>query len=208
MLELGKNPALIVIDMQNAFCKPEGSMNQVGLGYENAAAVVEPVARLLNAARGAGIPIFQTRYTLNADYSDAGLLNERYPGMKDTGAMVRDTWDNAIIDELEPREGEHVVDKTRYSAFIGTDLEERLRELGVDTLIVCGVTTEVCVESTIRDAFQRDIRIFVPGDATAAIDTQRHEDALRVIEYALGTVTAVDELEQALAALPQPAVRS
>jgi ureidoacrylate peracid hydrolase len=203
MVNLGTKPALIVIDMQNAFCREDGSMNKVGLGYENAAAVVEPVVRLLDAARAAGLPIFHTRYSLNADYSDAGLLNERYPGMRDTGAMVRGTWDNAIVEELEPFESEHVIDKTRYSAFIGTDFEERLRSLGIDTLIVCGVTTEVCVESTARDAYQRDIRVVVPRDATAAIDSQRHEDALRAMEYCVGQVVAVDELIDALAALPQ-----
>jgi ureidoacrylate peracid hydrolase len=207
MLNLGQRPALIIIDMQNGFCTPEGFMARIGLGYENAASVIAPVARLLAAAREAGIPIFQTRYTLKPDYSDAGLLNEMYPTMKDSGGMVEQTWDNAIIDELEPREGEVVIDKTRYSAFVGTDFGDRLAELDVDTLIVCGVTTEICVESTVRDAFARDIRIIVPSDATQAADTQRHEDALRVIAYGFGTVTTVAELEEALARLPQPAQR-
>ena len=119
--------------------------------------------------------------------------------------MGRGTRDNALVDALQPAENEVVIDKTRYSTFVGTDFAERLAVLGVDTLIVCGVTTEICVESTVRDAFARDIRIFVPSDATAAADTQRHEDALRVIAYGFGTVTSVAELEEALARLPQPA---
>ncbi len=205
MLNLGKRPALVVIDMQNGFCSPEGFMAKVGLGYENAAAVVRPVVSLVGAARAAAIPIFYTRYSLNPDYSDAGLLAEMYPGIEETGAMVRDTWDGALIDELEPAAGEVVIDKTRYSAFVGTDFGERLADLGVDVLIVCGVTTEICVESTVRDAFARDIRIFVPSDATAAADAQRHEDALRVIAYGFGTVTTIAELDEALAHLPQPA---
>jgi ureidoacrylate peracid hydrolase len=166
---------------------------------------VAPVARLVGAARAARVPIFFTRYSLNADYSDAGLLTEIYPGFETTGGMVRETWDNALVDGLQPAEGEIVIDKTRYSTFVGTDFGERLADLVVDTLIVCGVTTEICVESTVRDAFARDIRIFVPSDATAAADLQRHEDALRVIAYGFGTVTTVAELEEALAGLPEPA---
>jgi ureidoacrylate peracid hydrolase len=191
--------------MQNGFCASEGFMAKVGLGHENAAAVVPPVARLVGAARAAHVPIFFTRYSLNADYSDAGLLTEIYPGFETTGGMVRETWDNALVDGLQPAEGEIVIDKTRYSTFVGTDFGERLADLAVDTLIVCGVTTEICVESTVRDAFARDIRIFVPSDATAAAHVQRHEDALRVIAYGFGTVTSVAELEEALAGLLEPA---
>jgi ureidoacrylate peracid hydrolase len=202
MLNLGRRPALVVVDMQNGFCAPQGFMAKVGLGHENAAAVVQPILRLVESARAARVPIFYTRYSLNADYSDAGLLTELYPGFEETGGMVRGTWDNALIDELQPAEGEVVIDKTRYSTFVGTDFAERLADLGVDTLVVCGVTTEICVESTIRDAFARDIRVLVPSDATAAADTQRHEDALRVIAYGFGTVTTVDELAAALAAQP------
>ncbi len=82
--------------------------------------------------------------------------------------MVRDTWDAEIVDELAPEPGDRVVDKTRYSAFYDTDLEQQLRDLKTEALIVCGVTTNVCVESTVRDAFFRDIRVIVPSDATAA----------------------------------------
>lgn len=203
-MDLGRRPALIVIDMQNGFCHSDGFMNKLGLGYEPALPF-PAVKRLLSTARAAGVPVFFTRYSLNPDYSDAGLLLDKFPGLEKTGGMVRDTWDAAIVCELEPLDGEVVIDKTRYSAFVGTDLEARLRELGVDTLVVCGVTTECCVESTIRDAFQRDIRIFIPSDATAAADERRHEEALRVIEYAFGTITTVAELEKALAGPPRRA---
>ena len=207
MINLGRNPALIVIDMQNGFCRAEGFMNKLGLDWTMSAEVIEPNRRLLEAARAAAIPIFFTRYSLNEDYSDGGLILDLFPGLAGSGGMVRGTWDAAVIDELAPHEGEHVIDKTRYTAFYGTDLEEKLRELGTDTLIVSGVTTECCVESTIRDAFFRDIRILIPEDATAATSQQRHEDALRVITYAFGTVTSVNELAEALARLSQAVTR-
>lgn len=206
-MNLGTNPALVVIDMQNGFCGAKGFMNQIGLGYEPSAAAIEPIQRLLASAREARIPIFFTRYSLNDDFSDAGLLLEVFPAIQEAEGMVRGTWDADITDALTPQPGEVVIDKTRYSAFYDTDLEEQLRELGVDTLIVCGVTTNICVESTVRDAFFRDIRVVVPSDGTAAVTPELHEGALADFEYGFGTVTTVGELEQALAALPQAVPR-
>jgi len=200
MVELGRKPALIVIDMQNGFCDEAGFMNTIGLGHEASAAAIAPISRLLGAARKAGIPVFFTRYSLNPDYSDAGLLLEVFPQIEGTGGMVRGSWDAEVVDALEPLPGEVVLDKTRYSAFYDTDLEPRLRELGVDTLIVCGVTTNICVESTVRDAFFRDIRVIVPSDGTAAVTPELHEGALADFTYGFGQVVTVAELVEALAA--------
>src|SRR5262249_130347 len=138
MVDLGRRPALIVIDMQNGFCDADGFMNKIGLDYTTSAGAVGPIKELLDASRGAGVPIFFTRYSLNEDYSDAGLLIELFPAIKDSGGMIRGTWDADVVDELDPQPGEVVIDKTRYSAFYDTDLEPRLRALDVDTLIVCG----------------------------------------------------------------------
>jgi ureidoacrylate peracid hydrolase len=207
MIDLGQRPALIVIDMQNGFCCADGFMNKIGLDYTTSEAAVEPITRLVAAARSAPIPIFFTRYTLNEDYSDAGLILELFPAIKDARGMIRDTWDADIVDELKPQAGERVVDKTRYSAFYDTDLEQQLRELDVDTLIVCGVTTNICVESTVRDAFFRDIRVVVPSDGTAAVTPELHEGALRDFEYGFGRVSTVVEITDALSRQPQVASR-
>ena len=200
-VNLGSKPALIVIDMQNGFCVANGFMDQIGLGYEASASVIEPIADLVGAARTAGIPIVFTRYVLNDDYSDAGLLLEVFPQILGTGGMVRNTWDGDVIDALKPQPGDIVLDKTRYSAFYETDLEQQLRALGVDTVIVCGVTTNICVESTVRDAFFRDIRCVVPSDGTAAVTPALHEGALEDFRYGFGQVATVGEIKQALAAL-------
>jgi ureidoacrylate peracid hydrolase len=207
VIDLGHRPALIVIDMQNGFCSADGFMNKIGLDYTTSEAAVEPISRLVGAARTARIPIFFTRYTLNEDYSDAGLILELFPAIKDARGMIRDTWDADIVDELKPHAGERVVDKTRYSAFYDTDLEQQLRDLGVDTLIVCGVTTNICVESTVRDAFFRDIRVVVPSDGTAAVTPELHEGALRDFEYGFGRVSTVVEITDALSRQPQVASR-
>tara|TARA_B100000686_G_C16697945_1_gene921649 strand:- start:773 stop:1384 length:612 start_codon:yes stop_codon:yes gene_type:complete len=197
-MDIGKHPALIVIDMQNGFCNPKGFMGKIGLAYEPSAEVIGPISRLLNASRKARIPIYFTRYSLNEDYSDGGLLMEVFPQIKGTGGLVRDSWDAAVVEELEPADGEIVLDKTRYSAFYKTDLEERLHAEGVDSLIVCGVTTNICVESTVRDAFFRDIRPIVPEDGTAAVTPELHEGALEDFRYGFCEVVSISDIESAL----------
>jgi ureidoacrylate peracid hydrolase len=199
-MQLSSNSALIIVDMQNGFCHEDGFMNKIGLDWTTSRDAVEPVDRLAKAARAAGMPVFYTRYSLNADYSDAGLLPEVYPQIVEVGGMIRGSWDGAIVDELAPQPGDRVIDKTRYSAFYDTTLEEQLRELGIDTVIVCGVTTNVCVESTVRDAFFRDFRIVVPSDATAAVSPDLHEGSLNDFRYAFGAVVTTAELEEAIRA--------
>ena len=200
-MQLNRHSALIVVDMQNGFCHPDGFMNKIGLDTTTSRAAVGPVGTVTQAARAAQIPVFYTRYSLESDYSDAGLLLEVLPQIQGTGGMVRDTWDAEIVDELAPQPGDHVIDKTRYSAFYGTDLEAQLSALSVDTLIVCGVTSNVCVESTVRDAFFRDIRVIVPSDATAAVTPEMHASALRNFEYSFGPVVTAADLVTAMAAI-------
>ena len=199
--DLGARPAVVVIDMQNAFCEPEGFVGRLGLDYTAARRAVEPISRLLEVSRAAGIPIFHAMHTLNPDYSDAGVIMELFPRIREVGGLARGSWDAEIIRELQPLTGEPVIDKPRQSAFYGTDFEQQLSALGVDTLIVCGVTTNVCVASTVRDAFSRDIRTVVPSDATAATFPEMHESALRDFTYAYGQVATVDEIAAALAAM-------
>jgi ureidoacrylate peracid hydrolase len=204
-MQLASHPALVVVDMQNGFVSEGGFMQKIGLDTSSAVAAVPQIKRLLDAARAAGIPVVFSRYSLNADYSDAGLMLELYPSIEGTGGMVRDTWDAAIVDELTPAEGEIVVDKTRYSAFFGTNLKEQLDELGVDQLIITGVTTNVCVEGTGRDAFAHDFKVIMVSDATGAATVELHEGTLASVAYGMGTVATVAEVEQALAELPQRA---
>src|SRR5262249_11396172 len=136
-------------------------------------------------------------------YSDAGLLFELFPGMKAAQGIVRGTWDADLVIELQPLPSETVVDKTRYSPFMGTQLEAELRALGVDAIIVCGVTANICVESKVRDAFARDIRVIVPADGTAAV-TQGFRDAtLDNVRYGFGEVATVAEIEEAISAHTQ-----
>jgi ureidoacrylate peracid hydrolase len=200
-MELRAKTALIIIDMQNGFCHEDGFMNKIGLDWTTSRDAIGPVKQLAAAARAADLPVFYTRYTLNPDYSDAGLITEIFPEIMEAKGMVRDTWDAEIVPELAPQPGDRVIDKTRYSAFYDTDLEQQLRDLKTEALIVCGVTTNVCVESTVRDAFFRDIRVIVPSDATAAVTPELHEGALEDFRYSFGPVVTVAELEEAMQAM-------
>ena len=206
-MELRAKTALIIIDMQNGFCHEDGFMNKIGLDWTTSRDAIGPVKQLAAAARAADLPVFYTRYTLNPDYSDAGLITEIFPEIMEAKGMVRDTWDAEIVDELAPQPGDRVVDKTRYSAFYDTDLEQQLRDLKTEALIVCGVTTNVCVESTVRDAFFRDIRVIVPSDATAAVTPELHEGALEDFRYSFGPVVTVAELEEAMQAMTTSVAR-
>lgn len=197
-LSLGRTPALLIVDMQNSFCHAEGHRGALGMDHSAEAAVIAPVARLLGAARAAAIPVFFSVYALKADYSDAGLLTHRWPGIKETGSLIAGTWSAEIVPELRPRPEETVIVKTRHSAFFGTDLGAALKHRGADTLIVCGVTTNVCVEGTARDAFALDLHVVVPGDGTAAPTREMHERGLANIAFALGVVTTVEDVVAAL----------
>ncbi len=116
--------ALIVVDMQNAFCRDEGSIARIGFDNAMLKDAVPGCARLIAAARGAGVPVIHTRYVYRADYLDGGVLvNELMPELREQQALIAGSWDAEIVDELTPAPGEAVLDKNRPSAFIGTPLE-------------------------------------------------------------------------------------
>ena len=191
-------PSLLVIDMQNAFCCEEGSLNKIGLNIGPLRAPIKPIQDLINVARATSTPVIYTRYVYRPDYSDGGILiRELFPQIREQGGLRAGTWDIEIIDELRPAAHDLVVDKNRYSAFYDTALDAILRRREIDTLIFTGVTTNMCVESTARDAHFRDYRVWVVREATAEIDPQRHEASLTAIAYGFGrVVNLVDAAEK------------
>ena len=196
----GSSPALLVIDMQNGSCRLNGSVARAGLDVRSSKAVIPAVGEVLVAARRAGITILYTRNVFLPGLTDAGLISaaEHFPRLKGENAFVRGSTDADIVDELRPLPNEPVVDKRRYSAFFETDLHERLQALGVDKLIFTGVSTNVCVESTLRDAFFRDYRNILVEDAVAERDPRRHEATLLAVAYTFGRVASRAEVVAAL----------
>jgi len=195
--------ALIVVDMQNAFLRTKGSINRSGLDIVHLKAVVPAVRRLVDCCHRTRTPVVFTRYWLRSDYRDAGRLVELFPTFLTLGSMVADTWDAQLDSRIGFEPGDPIIDKQRYSAFYNTPLELILRGFGTTTLVICGVTTDICVESTIRDGFFRDFRIVVPADAVAAIDAGRHRGTLRTIRYGFGSVVRAAEICRALESAPR-----
>jgi ureidoacrylate peracid hydrolase len=190
------NTALVVIDMQNGFLEPGGSMAQVGFDVSMCRGAVPGCRRLVDAAHQAQVPVIFTRYVYQPGYLDGGLLTELVPQLRDVGALASGSWDAAIVDDLTPAEHDSVIDKSRYSAFYGTRLEPLLTSLQVRSLVMCGVTTNMCVETSARDASQRDYRTYVVSDATGEVDQARHEHALQTIGFGFGWVTTTADVEQ------------
>lgn len=193
--------ALVVVDMQNAFLHPEGTSAKMGLNYEALRAALPGTERLVERAREVSLPIIFTRYAYRPDYSDGGILiQEIMPALREAGSLRAGTWDVEVVEELKPLPTELVIDKNRPSAFYGTPLESYLTSMGIRSLIVCGVTTNMCVESTVRDAAHRDYRVWVAEDATGEMESDRQSVSLKAMAWLFGRVVSV---QQAIESMPK-----
>lgn len=157
--------ALIVVDMQNGYCSPGGYFSHLGIDLTPTQRVIPAISRLVGIAREAGIQIIWLQNGWDAEQKEAGgygSVNQRKgnslklmrakPELART-LLTKGGWDYEIIKELKPEKADIVLPKPRYSGFASTPLNSMLRSRGIETLLVCGVATNVCVESTIRDAF-------------------------------------------------------
>jgi ureidoacrylate peracid hydrolase len=194
--------AVLVIDMQNGFCHPKGSLPLAGFGLPRMDEVVGATVGLLAAARAQGLPIIYTRHVFRPDLLDVPARSrDMLP--TDPPPLIRGSWDADVIDELKPLEADRIIDKNRYDAFLYTDLEIVLRALGVRRLLVTGVVTSVCVESTVRSAEQRDFEVFVASDCTSAA-SEAHAPALAAMAAVFATVgpwrSLLDQVSPAAAA--------
>jgi ureidoacrylate peracid hydrolase len=190
-----ENTALLVVDMQNGFCHDDGSVNQIGLPAARLQTAIEPCRQLIAAARGANIPIIYTRYVYRPDYTDGGVMvHELIPDLKNGHCLAAGTWDIEVLDELAPGDDDFIIDKNRPSAFFSAEMEPMLKRLGISDLVVCGVTTNCCVETTVRDASQRDYRTFVVEDAVAEYEDDRNDVALKSMGMLFAGLVTVDDV--------------
>lgn len=196
---LKSHPALLIIDMQNGFCHPDGCFGKLGMPLSNHLAIVPTINKVRAASHAAKIPVIFTRLCYNEDYSDAGVQMEEQPQVKELRGFVRGTWDADVLDELAPdtTRGEVVIDKTRNSAFFKTDLEELLRSRGVNQLLCTGVASNVCVESTVRDGVAMDYYCKTLSDATATLTMEDHNACMKNLVW-FGGVVSADEVLRAL----------
>jgi len=194
--------AVLVIDMQVDFASPEGALGR----YVDMAAVQPAVAaaeRLVEIARATGVPVVFVGLFTRAE-TDSPSWRERMRrrgGDPDNdSALCREGEGGSDFYGPRPLPGERVVKKTRYSGFGGTDLDAHLKALGVDTLVVAGLTTECCVDSTVRDAFNLDYHVFVAADACAAYEPDLHAASLKVMELNSAIMTDTAQVAAAWSA--------
>jgi ureidoacrylate peracid hydrolase len=212
--------AVLVVDMQNDFGAEGGMFHRAGIDIAPIRAAIAPTARVLAAARSAGISVIYLKMEHRADLADAGAVDSPHrrkhaplavgaavtaPDGRESRILVRDTWNTEILPELAPEAGDIIVSKHRYSGFYETDLDSILRSRDVTTLIVTGCTTSVCVESTIRDAMFRDYTCLLLTDCTAepiGADLPRgnHDASLLVIQILFGWTATSDALIAAVRA--------
>jgi ureidoacrylate peracid hydrolase len=193
--------ALLLVDLQRGFLHPEGFVAAQGRDVSACAEAARRCHALAAAARAAGMPVIWTRHVLRADHADGGLLTtELRPRLGEIGALARGSADVEIPQEAGVQAADVVLDKPRYSAFFGTALDVVLAARGIRALMVGGVTTSMCVESSVRDAAQRDIRTFVVREAVADFDPERHEASLRAMAFGFARVIGANEAAAAIAA--------
>jgi ureidoacrylate peracid hydrolase len=193
-----EDTALLVIDMQNTFCDDAGGCVRAELPIASLQAVVDPCQRLIDAARTSGVSVIYTRYVCQPDYADAGVfLNQLNPRLKEVDGLAAGTADVEIISQLQPEEDDVIIDRNRPSAFYGANLDAELVSGGITRLVVCGVTTACCVESTVRDATNRDYLVFVVADAVAEFENADHRAALQSMGRLFARLTSVDEVTAA-----------
>jgi nicotinamidase-related amidase len=187
--------ALLVIDMQNGFCHPDGSFARMNMGLEGSMEAVRNAAVAVAQARRAGIPVVFTRHVYRPGRADEGAsLRRNSPDLAGLNGLAATSWDAEVADELGCGPDDLVVDKARFDAFQWTSLEPLLRGLGVDELVICGVVTNICVETTVRSAFMRDYPVTLLADCCAAKTRRLHELSIEVLSsYALADIASVTD---------------
>ena len=207
--------AVIVIDMQNAYASPGGYLDLAGFDISGAPAVIQNIKGVLEVARGAGMPVIFFQNGWDPDYVEAGgpgspnfhksnaLKTMRERPELEGKLLAKGGWDFALVDDLQPQAGDIVLHKTRYSGFFNSQLDSVLRSRGIRNIVLVGIATNVCVESTLRDGFFLEYFGVVLADAThQAGPSFLQEASLYNIEKFFGWVSTVADFKGAFGQLP------
>ena len=219
--------AVIVVDMENDFAAKGGMFDRAGVDVSGAQKAIGPTAKVLAAARQAGLKIVYLKMGYRPDLSDLGATDSvnrtrhlkfgvgqkiQTPDGRESRLLIRDTWDTDIVPELKPQASDIVIYKTRFSGFYQTDLDATLKKFGIKYLIVTGVTTSICVESTVRDAMFRDYLCVMLRDCMSEpighdLPRTNHDASLLNAEVLLGWVSDSDQFVKAFAPKTPQAAR-
>ena len=206
-----EHTALVIIDMQKDLVLDGFLTHQAGRDLAATRSIIPNLERLLTAARRAGVIVGHVGFSTLPDHaSDSGpwLAQRRRSAYTSDTLCMAGSEGAEFIEELAPADGELVIHKHRFSAFKGTDLDMVLRARGVQTMITTGVSTNVCVESTLRDAFETGYYVAIPSDATASWNMDLHEATLQTVSHRFGLVTTTEEILAAWEAEAAAARRS
>ena len=203
--------ALIIVDMQNAYASPGGYLDLAGFDIQGAASVIDRIAEVAALARGAGMPVLFFQNGWDSEYKEAGGPGS--PNWHKSNAMktmrarpelagqllAKGGWDYALVDKLTPQPGDILVPKPRYSGFFNTNIDSLLRARGIRNIVFTGIATNVCVESSLRDAFHLEYFCVVLEDATHAAGPEfAQKAALYNIETFFGWVSSVEDFRRAV----------
>jgi ureidoacrylate peracid hydrolase len=219
-------PGLIVVDMQNGFVSKGGSYDQIGMNTPNYREIIPKIKDLIEFCRSKDIPVYYTEAVKEASGIDVltrvhnFLPKSRQERLK-VPICIRGTWDGVTIDELKPKENDPVVIKRRDSAFQDTELRVWLQSDGINLLVFAGIDTSICVETSLREAFNIGYDVLLISDATASGNIRHYETTLeRVRDYyglvmdiarfkkAIGTLEKISAGELKLSEMPEEALNA
>ena len=209
--------AVIVVDMENDFAAKGGMFDRAGIDISGAQKAIAPTAKVLADARQPGMKIIYLKMGYRPDLSDLGATDSvnrtrhlkfgvgqkiQAPNGRESRVLIRDTWGTDIVPELKPEPNDIVIYKTRFSGFYQTDLDETLKKFGIKYLIFTGVTTSICVESTVRDAMFRDYLCILLSDCMSEpigndLPRTNHEASLLNVERTFGWVSNSEQFVKA-----------
>lgn len=208
-LEIDLNrTAVLVIDMQNAFASKGGMFDLRGTDISPIRSVIAPIKRIITTARAAKVKVVYIAHVLSTDTREVGPMSRFWTGRVMSmyrekpelrnEMLMRGTWGAAVIDELKPRQDEMTIEKRRFSAFAGTELDMMLRTYDIKYPVFVGVATNMCVESAIRDACHLEYMPVLITDATAALEQSAYEAAIDNVKMAFGWVTTTEKFLKSL----------
>ncbi|MGN8648188.1 cysteine hydrolase family protein [Gracilibacillus sp. HCP3S3_G5_1] len=197
--------ALIIVDVQNDFCHEEGSLAQKGANLEMVSSMITPLKKVIEQARKAGVTVIFIQ-TIHEDSTDSKTWINRFKNKEKPDVCRKGTWGSEFY-RIKPHAEDIVVIKHRYSAFINTRLESVLRTKGIKSLLMTGISTNVCVESTARDGFMLDYQVVLLEDCCASFSKEAHEMTIINIDEYFGDVTTSDQILNKWMT-PEPLVRT
>lgn len=183
-----KKMGILVIDIQNDFCHDDGIFAQQGLNVKPAQEVTPRIKAFIDGVRKYNVPIIYTRQIESEDVSPKNL-KQQFASGKLVGVCAPNSWGSELY-QLEPAEGEYVIEKYTYDTFSNPKLKRILDERGIDTLVIAGVNTDICIDTTVRRAFTEGYNVLVPRDLIATMNVDGEKYFLEVFDKFFGDVVS------------------